>query len=101
MWMRVHVSLVRELVRARCQRQHEWHAHVRKWSMKEWQENVEAELIRERGLWGPERGSRLDKFELDTTEGPLRVRKKLVPDVDFYRRYPFRPYLDLPEAVCH
>ena len=98
MWMRVHVSLVKELVRAQAQRYHEWHAHARKWCMQDWH-NTEAELTRERGLWGPERPSVLDKFELDVTEGPCRVRKKLIPNPTFYQLYPYRPQLDAPEAV--
>lgn len=101
MWLRVHLSLIRELVKSRCQRYHEWHSHVRKWCMQEWHK-TEAEFTRERGLWGPERASSLEKYELDTTEGPAcRVRKKLVPNTaEFYRRYPYRPLLDAPEAVC-
>ena len=30
---------------------------------------IEHELLRERGLWGPHMGSRLDKWMLDMTEG--------------------------------
>jgi WD repeat and FYVE domain-containing protein 3 len=93
----VHISLLRELVRSQCQRYHEWHAHVRKWCMQEWH-SAEAELTRERGLWGPDRGSRLDKFQLDVTEGPCRIRRKLVPNPAFYLHYPYRPHLDAPEA---
>ncbi|KAL3101442.1 hypothetical protein niasHT_020761 [Heterodera trifolii] len=97
MWIRVHISLVRELIRNRCQRYHEWHSHVRKWSIQEWH-NAETELIRERGLWGPDHGSVLGKFQLDITEGPCRIRRKLVPNRDFYRHYPYRPYLEGPNA---
>lgn len=96
--MRVHISLLKELLRNQCTRYHEWHAHVRKWCMQDWQ-NTEAELTRERGLWGPEQCSTLDKFELDTTEGPLRIRKKLIPNPKFYHKYPYRPHLDAPESV--
>lgn len=98
MWIRVHISLLKELLRNQCMRYHEWHAHVRKWCMQEWH-NTEAVLTRERGLWGPEECSMLDKFELDTTEGPLRIRKKMIPNPKFYQRYPHRPHLDAPEAV--
>lgn len=44
----------------------------------------------------------LDKYKLDTTEGPSRVRRKLIPNASFYQMYPYRPYLDdpsLPNAV--
>jgi hypothetical protein len=97
MWMTVHISLLRELIRGQSQRYVEMHAHVRKWCMQEWQ-NTESELTRERGLWGPEERSKLDKFQLDMTEGPSRVRKTLIPDPKFYHRYPYRPNLELPEA---
>ncbi|KHN83531.1 WD repeat and FYVE domain-containing protein 3 [Toxocara canis] len=97
MWIRVHTSLIRELVRAQCVRYHEWHSHVQKWCLQEWHA-LETELTRERGLWGPQVGSPLDKFALDTTEGPCRIRHKLVPNPTFYHQYPYRPHLDLPEA---
>ncbi|KAK0399841.1 hypothetical protein QR680_003241 [Steinernema hermaphroditum] len=97
MWIRVHTSLLRELVRAQCHRYHEWHSHVQKWCLHEW-ETGESELTRERGLWGPEVGSVLDKFQLDMTEGPSRVRRKMIPNPQFYRQYPYRPNLDLPES---
>uniref|UniRef100_A0A183C2A5 Uncharacterized protein n=1 Tax=Globodera pallida TaxID=36090 RepID=A0A183C2A5_GLOPA len=97
MWIRVHISLVRELIRNQCQRYHEWHAHVRKWCVQEWH-YAETELIRERGLWGPNCGSALNKFQLDITEGPCRIRRKLVPNPDFYRHYPYRPNLEGPKA---
>ncbi|CAD5218465.1 unnamed protein product [Bursaphelenchus okinawaensis] len=97
MWMRVHVSLLKELMRTQKQRYTEWHTHVRKWCMQDWH-LAEAELTRERGLWGPERKSELDKYQLDTTEGPCRVRKKLLPDPTFYQKYPYRPHLDAVET---
>ena len=97
MWIRVHVSLLREFIRSQSQRYAEMHAHIRKWSTQEWQ-ITESELTRERGLWGPEERSSLDKFQLDITEGPSRTRKTLIPDPGFYHRYPYRPNLELPEA---
>ncbi|MFH4977645.1 hypothetical protein AB6A40_004354 [Gnathostoma spinigerum] len=96
MWVRVHTSLIRELMRIQCTRYHEWHAHVRKWCLAEWHV-LESELTRERGLWGPEEGSVLDKFCLDTTESPCRIRRKLIPNPAFYHQYPYRPHLDHPE----
>lgn len=68
------------------------------WCLDEWH-SVEQELTRERGLWGPDLGSSLDKWRLDTTETPSRIRRKLVPNQNFYVLYPYRPYLDLPESV--
>ncbi|CAJ0587641.1 unnamed protein product, partial [Mesorhabditis spiculigera] len=97
MWVKVHVSLVKELVTVLAARYHEWHSHVRKWSLQEWHA-IEQELIRERGLWGPEQASRLEKYKLDVTEGPSRIRRKLIPDREFYHHYPYRPHLDNPGA---
>uniref|UniRef100_A0A1I7TDI9 WD repeat and FYVE domain-containing protein 3 n=1 Tax=Caenorhabditis tropicalis TaxID=1561998 RepID=A0A1I7TDI9_9PELO len=98
MWLRVHVSLIKELVRAQSTRYSEWHAHVRKWCLHDWHQ-WEAELTRERGIWGPERASKLEKFKLDLTEGPTtRMRRKLIPNRSFYHVYPFRPHLEAPSA---
>uniref|UniRef100_A0A0N5AD46 BEACH-type PH domain-containing protein n=1 Tax=Syphacia muris TaxID=451379 RepID=A0A0N5AD46_9BILA len=97
MWVRVHISLIRELLNIQCSRYHESHEHTRKWCLQEWY-LAELELTRERGLWGPERSSNLDRFALDTTESPCRIRRKLIPNPTFYHHYPYRPYLDLPEA---
>ncbi|ETN78724.1 hypothetical protein NECAME_10189 [Necator americanus] len=97
MWLRVHVSLVKELVAAQATRYHEWHAHAKKWSLHEWHQ-LEAELTRERGIWGPEKASVLDKYKLDTTEGPSRTRRKMIPNRFFYHTFPYRPHLDEPGA---
>uniref|UniRef100_A0A915E805 WD repeat and FYVE domain-containing protein 3 n=1 Tax=Ditylenchus dipsaci TaxID=166011 RepID=A0A915E805_9BILA len=82
MWIRVHISLLNELMKNHSQRYHEWHQHVRKWCMQEWH-NTEAELTRNEDY---------------ITEGPHRIRKKLVPNNTFYQQYPYRPALDVPEA---
>lgn len=76
---------------------------------------LESELTRERGIWGPTQPSRLgkssffrsvrfenvklvrftlplfilDKWMLDTTEGPCRMRKKLIKNDMFYAHYPY------------
>ena len=41
---------------------------MEKYLIDEWSQ-VEAELMKERGLWGPPVASELDKFMLDMTEG--------------------------------
>ena len=56
---------------------------------EEW-EQMETELTRERGLWGPPCGSALDKLLLDITEGPSRMRKKMIKNENFYVNYPYR-----------
>ncbi|VDO22519.1 unnamed protein product [Haemonchus placei] len=86
-----------ELVVAQATRYHEWHAHSKKWALHEWHQ-LEAELTRERGIWGPEKASVLDKYKLDTTEGPSRTRRKMIPNRFFYHAFPYRPHLDEPSA---
>ena len=61
-----------------------------KYLVEEWS-GVESELMRERGLWGPPVGSELDKWLLDITEGPNRMRKKMVKNDMFYLNFPYRP----------
>ena len=60
---------------------------------------IEAELMRERGLWGPPVGSELDKWVLDLTEGPCRMRKKMTLNENFYIYYPYRPPSDNSVSV--
>ena len=43
---------------------------MEKYLVEEWGQ-VEGELMRERGLWGPPVGSELDKWLLDLTEGKI------------------------------
>lgn len=57
---------------------------------EEWSQ-IEYELLRERGLWGPPIGSHLDKWMLEMTEGPCRMRKKMVRNDMFYVQYPYMP----------
>ena len=63
---------------------------MRSFLLEEW-EAMEYGLLRERGLWGPPVASELDKWLLDLTEGPHRVRKKMIRNVQFYTHYPYRP----------
>ena len=67
--------------------------HMESYLLEDWRA-VEAELMRERGLWGPPVGSELDKWMLDLTEGPHRMRKKMMINDQFYINYPYRPPLD-------
>ncbi len=60
---------------------------------------MEMELTRERGLWGPPCGSELDKWILDMTEGPCRMRKKILRNDMFYDNYPHREDFDTLENV--
>ncbi|GAM17883.1 hypothetical protein SAMD00019534_010580 [Acytostelium subglobosum LB1] len=45
------------------------------------------QVTRERAVWGPSGSSPLDKFKLDSTEGPYRMRKKMEKNYDFYKNY--------------
>ncbi|CAH8575671.1 unnamed protein product [Schistosoma turkestanicum] len=56
----------------------------------EW-EKIENELTRERGLWGRITPDPLAKWELDPTEGPLRMRKRMILNKSFNLRYPYMP----------
>ncbi|XP_018654969.1 beige/beach protein-related [Schistosoma mansoni] len=56
----------------------------------EW-EKIEHELTRERGLWGRVTPDPLAKWELDPTEGPLRMRKRMILNKSFNSRYPYLP----------
>lgn len=42
---------------------------------------------------------RLDKWILDMTEGPCRMRKKMVKNHQFYTHYPYRPELESGDNV--
>ncbi|KAG8229679.1 hypothetical protein J437_LFUL010268 [Ladona fulva] len=92
-WTLAHVALVRELAESQLRHHARVTQHEQKFVLDEWL-NTEAELTRERGLWGPVVGSRLDKWMLDMTEGPCRMRKKLMRNDLFYIHYPFRPELE-------
>lgn len=60
---------------------------------------IECELLRERGLWGPPIGSHLDKWMLEMTEGPCRMRKKMVRNDMFYSHYPYVPETEQEASV--
>lgn len=67
--------------------------HTQRYVHQEWLQ-TEQELTRERGLWGPPEPSHLDKWMLDMTEGPHRMRKKTMKNDLFYLHYPYRPEQD-------
>lgn len=73
-------------------------AHTTRYVQAEWA-GAWRELTRERALWGPPTPSPLDKWALDSTEGPCRMRKMLRRNYLFYLHYPFRPELENPDNV--
>uniref|UniRef100_A0A673H4J8 WD repeat and FYVE domain-containing protein 3-like n=1 Tax=Sinocyclocheilus rhinocerous TaxID=307959 RepID=A0A673H4J8_9TELE len=89
-WMFTHIAVVRDLVAMQYKEHQERQQNALKYVMDEWA-GIEYELLRERGLWGPPIGSHLDKFQLDMTEGPCRMRKKMVRNDMFYIHYPYVP----------
>ncbi|KAG7490175.1 hypothetical protein JOB18_029475 [Solea senegalensis] len=89
-WMFTHIAVVRDLVALQYKEHQERQQNALKYVTEEWA-GIEYELLRERGLWGPPIGSHLDKFMLEMTEGPCRMRKKMVRNDMFYIHYPYSP----------
>lgn len=67
--------------------------HTQRYVHQEWLQ-TENELTREKGLWGPLEPCHLDKWILDMTEGPHRMRKKTIKNDLFYLHYPYRPEIE-------
>ncbi|KMR04720.1 wd repeat and fyve domain-containing protein 3 [Lasius niger] len=88
LWLNYVVSERRATYRA------PWELHNQ--IQSEWLQ-TETELTRERGLWGPPTPTCLDKWMLDMTEGPCRMRKKMMKNELFYMHYPYRPELEHPD----
>ncbi|KAL6078276.1 hypothetical protein STEG23_006533, partial [Scotinomys teguina] len=89
-WMFTHIAVVRDLVDTQYKEYQERQQNALKYVTEEWYQ-MECELLRERGLWGPPIGSHLDKWMLEMTEGPCRMRKKMVRNDMFYNHYPYVP----------
>ncbi|KAK7077189.1 WD repeat and FYVE domain-containing protein 3 [Halocaridina rubra] len=88
-----HISIIGDLVDLQYRQYLQKQKHMSCYLLESW-ERCERELTRQRGLWGPLRGSRLDKWILDATEGPCRMRKKMVVNRRFYRHYPYKPQIE-------
>eukprot|EP01135_Chromosphaera_perkinsii_P002345 Nk52_evm131s221 gene=Nk52_evmTU131s221 len=65
-------------------------ADVDKFLVKAWG-HLSTDLERVRGVFGRDGLNHLDMWRLCLTEGPLRMRKKLLKDDEFYVKYPFNP----------
>ncbi|CAL9708759.1 unnamed protein product [Knipowitschia caucasica] len=87
-WMFTHIAVVKDLVAMQYKEHTERQQNTLKYVTEDWA-SKEYELLRERGLWGPPIGSQLDKFVLEMTEGPCRMRKKMVRNDMFYIHYPY------------
>ncbi|XP_071644042.1 WD repeat and FYVE domain-containing protein 3 isoform X2 [Temnothorax longispinosus] len=97
-WTEQHVALVRELAAVRRLQHQQTNLHTQRYVYQEWLQ-TETELTRERGLWGPPTPTILDKWMLDMTEGPCRMRKKMMKNELFYIHYPYRPELEHPDNL--
>ena len=56
--------------------------------------NLDSDLHRELGVFGPSETSHLDKWDLAVLEGPSRMRKLLQPNPNFYLKYKPEPTSD-------
>ena len=83
------ITIVSEVVEQHETQRKQTEQHMLTYSEEEWL-NTEAQLTRERGVWGPTQEGNLMKWQLDVTEGPFRMRKRMVRDEYFYYRYPYR-----------
>jgi hypothetical protein len=59
-----------------------------RFTASEWS-HIVYQLTRERGLWGPEKPCFLDKWMLDSAEGPARMRRRMCRNPQFFHNYPF------------
>lgn len=86
-----HISIIEDYIKSQhSQKNHKLALH--KYLCDEWLDIEYEILLRERALFGPEYGSKLDKWCLDMTEGPRRMRKKMFNNTkQFYEHYSHRP----------
>ncbi|CAH1111054.1 unnamed protein product [Psylliodes chrysocephalus] len=88
-WTSTHINLLKGLMEMRRQQHQNTSQHTQRYVHQEWLQ-TENDLTRERGLWGPPEPSHLDKWMMDMTEGPNRMRKKTMKNDLFYLHYPYR-----------
>ncbi|CAG9859319.1 unnamed protein product [Phyllotreta striolata] len=88
-WIFTHINLLKSLMEMRRQQHQNTSQHTQRYVHQEWLQ-TENDLTRERGLWGPPEPSYLDKWMLDMTEGPHRMRKKTMKNDLFYLHYSYR-----------
>ena len=84
-----HLSIVKDVVEQHYLNRHQTDQHLLFYVEEEWV-RIEHTLTQERGIWGPYRESHLTKWMLDMSEGPCRMRKKLVRNDAFYFHYPYQ-----------
>jgi hypothetical protein len=95
-WTAIHLSIINDFIDFQLKQKAQSNFHLLKYVFDDWLASEYEFLLRERAIWGPEYGSKyLDKWKLDMTEGPHRMRKKLIRNDLFYLHYPYRPEFDL------
>jgi hypothetical protein len=95
-WTTIHLSIINDFIDFQLKQKAQSDYHLLKYVYDDWLASEYEFLLRERAIWGPEYGSKyLDKWKLDMTEGPHRMRKKLIRNDLFYLHYPYRPEFDL------
>ncbi|EDV25542.1 uncharacterized protein TRIADDRAFT_23507 [Trichoplax adhaerens] len=87
-WIMNHKAVVSTLIDVNYREYKQECQHLLQYVSEEWNQLC-YELIRERGIWGPLSGTFLDKWKLDATEGPCRMRKRMIRNEDFYKHYPY------------
>lgn len=91
-WTGIHLSIINDFIEFHLKQKIQSDFHLMKYVFDDWVASEYELLIRERAIWGPDYGSKcLDKWKLDMTEGPHRMRKKLIRNELFYTHYPYRP----------
>ncbi|RWS31727.1 WD repeat and FYVE domain-containing protein 3-like protein, partial [Leptotrombidium deliense] len=99
LWTLTHISIITDLVELQLKQKYQGDTHLLKYVYDDWIVTEHELLIREKAVWGPDYGSvQYDKWKLDMTEGPNRMRKKLVRNDLFYTHYPYRPEMDSTDA---
>uniref|UniRef100_A0A6E8W5C0 Uncharacterized protein n=1 Tax=Anopheles coluzzii TaxID=1518534 RepID=A0A6E8W5C0_ANOCL len=90
------ITLIEEFWNFGLMQQENSYVHTKRYVYQDWLQ-IEAELIRERAIWGPKCCTEFTKWTLDNTEGPYRMRRKMMKNVFFYLHYPPKP--DSEESV--
>ena len=96
-WTQYHLSIVSELVNWRWMSSSEDNRIEDKRLLESWYE-IERCLLSFPGLWGPVRENPLLKHQLSMAEGPMRMRKLMLPNHSFYENYPVK---NRPVAVVN
>ena len=84
-----HIAIVKDVVEQHYRSRQQTDQHLLNYIEEEWL-HIESMLTQERGVWGPYRESYLTKWMLDMSEGPSRMRKKIVRNDAFYHHYPYQ-----------